>query len=254
MVTGVHAVFFTRDYEGARAFFRDVLGFCAVDAEGGWLIFALPPAELAAHPTEGDDQHVLYLMCDDVHATVEELQGKGAEFIRPISDERPRQGSMTETSSPGLTSYWMLHKRPDVPCRAAGSPGQAQADRWLVYALPMPASADEPARLSAEEHAQWWQATGAHELRQILYWRWDPIGISEAFPATWDEYDAYMGRVLILAREDATEDVIAAYLDAVESDSITLRTDEATRRDVARRVLSWYEDSLDRWQQGQISH
>ncbi len=52
MVTGVHAVFFTRDYEGARAFFRDVLGFCAVDAEGGWLIFALPPAELAAHPTD----------------------------------------------------------------------------------------------------------------------------------------------------------------------------------------------------------
>ena len=67
---------------------RDVLGFSSVDAGGGgWLIFALPPAELAAHPTDGDGRHELHLMCDDVHATVEELSRKGVEFVRPVSDE-----------------------------------------------------------------------------------------------------------------------------------------------------------------------
>jgi catechol 2,3-dioxygenase-like lactoylglutathione lyase family enzyme len=72
VITGVHAVIFTSDAEGVRAFFRDVLGLSSVDAGGGWLIFALPPAELAAHPTDGEGHHELYLMCDDVQATVEE--------------------------------------------------------------------------------------------------------------------------------------------------------------------------------------
>ena len=70
MITGVHAVMFTTDAERDRAFFRDVLELRSVDAGGGWLIFALPPAELAAHPAEGGGQIELYLMCDDVHATV----------------------------------------------------------------------------------------------------------------------------------------------------------------------------------------
>jgi catechol 2,3-dioxygenase-like lactoylglutathione lyase family enzyme len=66
MITGAHAVVFSRDADALRAFFRDVLGFPSVDAGGGWLIFALPPAELAAHPAEEDGRHELYLMCDDV--------------------------------------------------------------------------------------------------------------------------------------------------------------------------------------------
>jgi hypothetical protein len=76
MITGVHVVSFTKDAEGLRSFIRDVLGFPSVDAGGGWLIFALPPAELAAHPTDGKGHHELYLMCDDVHATVAELKDK----------------------------------------------------------------------------------------------------------------------------------------------------------------------------------
>jgi catechol 2,3-dioxygenase-like lactoylglutathione lyase family enzyme len=87
VITGVHAVIFTKDADGVRAFVRDVLGFPSVDAGGGWLIFALPPAELGIHPTDGDGQHELYLMCDDIAATVEELGSKGVEFTRPISDE-----------------------------------------------------------------------------------------------------------------------------------------------------------------------
>ena len=87
MITGVHAIIFTTDAERDRAFFQDVLEFPSVDAGGGWLIFALPPAELAAHPAEEGGRHELYLMCDDVHATVAELKAKGVDFARPISDE-----------------------------------------------------------------------------------------------------------------------------------------------------------------------
>ena len=87
MITGVHTVIFTTDAEADRAFFRDVLELPSVDAGGGWLIFALPPAELAAHPADENGRHELYLMCDDVHATVEELKTKGVEFSRSPSDE-----------------------------------------------------------------------------------------------------------------------------------------------------------------------
>jgi glyoxalase/bleomycin resistance protein/dioxygenase superfamily protein len=87
MINGAHAMIFSRETEAVRAFLRDTLEFPSVDAGGGWLIFALPPAELAAHPTEGDLHHELYLMCDDIQATVEELSGKGVEFTGPVSDE-----------------------------------------------------------------------------------------------------------------------------------------------------------------------
>jgi predicted enzyme related to lactoylglutathione lyase len=87
MITGVHAVILTTDAERDRAFFRDVLKFPLVDAGDGWLIFALPPAELAAHPAAEGGQHELYLMCDDVHASVAELKAKGVDVARPISDE-----------------------------------------------------------------------------------------------------------------------------------------------------------------------
>ena len=86
MITGVHAIIFASQAEEVRAFLRDVLGFPSVDAGGGWLIFACPPAELAAHPTESDEHHELYLMCDDIHTTVNELTAKGVEFTGPVSD------------------------------------------------------------------------------------------------------------------------------------------------------------------------
>lgn len=87
MITGVHATVFTPDADALRAFFDEVLGFSSVDAGGGWPIFALPPAELAAHPSDHGSRHELYLMCDDIEATVEDLQTNGVEFARPISDE-----------------------------------------------------------------------------------------------------------------------------------------------------------------------
>jgi predicted enzyme related to lactoylglutathione lyase len=87
VITGAHSIVYTQDAEALRAFFRDVLGFGSVDAGGGWLIFALPPAELAAHPAENGGRHELYLMCDDIGATMRELEERGAELAGPPSDE-----------------------------------------------------------------------------------------------------------------------------------------------------------------------
>jgi len=87
MITGVHAIVFSPDAEKVRAFFADVLNLSSVDAGGGWLIFALPPAELAVHPVDGGARHELYLMCDDIHATLAELQAKGVEVASDISDQ-----------------------------------------------------------------------------------------------------------------------------------------------------------------------
>ena len=87
MITGVHAIVFSQEAEQVRAFLKDVLGLSSVDAGGGWLIFALPPAELAVHPADGDGRHELYLMCDDIHATLAELRGKGVEVARDVSDQ-----------------------------------------------------------------------------------------------------------------------------------------------------------------------
>ena len=87
MITGIHAIVFSPDAEKVRAFFADVLGLSSVDVGRGWLIFALPPAELAVHPADGDGRHELYLMCDDIHATLADLQAKGVEVARAVSDQ-----------------------------------------------------------------------------------------------------------------------------------------------------------------------
>lgn len=86
MIVGAHAIVSSRDAAATRAFLRDVLGLRGVDAGGGWLIFALPPAEVAAHPAEpgGEDVHRLYLMCDDLRATMRELKSRGARFARRV--------------------------------------------------------------------------------------------------------------------------------------------------------------------------
>lgn len=88
MITGVHAVLFSREAEQVRAFLADVLGLSSVDAGGRWLIFALPPAELAVHPADGDSRPELYLMCDDIQATLADLRARGAEIAREVTDQR----------------------------------------------------------------------------------------------------------------------------------------------------------------------
>jgi catechol 2,3-dioxygenase-like lactoylglutathione lyase family enzyme len=86
VINGLHAIVFSPEADKVRAFFGDVLGLPSVDAGQGWLIFAAPPAELAVHPADGDGRHELYLMCDDIHATLAELRGKGVEVAREVTD------------------------------------------------------------------------------------------------------------------------------------------------------------------------
>ena len=80
-------ILFSADADADRAFFADVLGHSHVDAGGGWLIFALPPAELAMHPAE-TPAHELYFMCDELDATMRELEAKGVEFTQEVTEER----------------------------------------------------------------------------------------------------------------------------------------------------------------------
>jgi catechol 2,3-dioxygenase-like lactoylglutathione lyase family enzyme len=86
VINGLHAIVFSPEADKVRSFFGEVLGLAAVDAGQGWLIFAAPPAELAVHPADSRS-HELYLMCDDIHATLAELGGKGVEVAREVSDQ-----------------------------------------------------------------------------------------------------------------------------------------------------------------------
>ncbi len=99
MIFGAHAVIYSRDAPADRAFFRDVLGYPSVDAGHGWLIFALPPAELAIHPDDGGGGgHALYLMCDDLRSQMDELAGRG---VHCSEVEEARWGSVTSIPLPG---------------------------------------------------------------------------------------------------------------------------------------------------------
>jgi catechol 2,3-dioxygenase-like lactoylglutathione lyase family enzyme len=104
VIAGVHTILFAEDADAARAFFRDVLELPAVDAGEGWLIFGLPPGELALHPGPGQDravgQHELFLMCHDIEGTVAELEQRGVEFTAPVTDEG--YGLMTRLRVPGV--------------------------------------------------------------------------------------------------------------------------------------------------------
>jgi catechol 2,3-dioxygenase-like lactoylglutathione lyase family enzyme len=98
MISGAHIILYSKDAEADRAFFRDVLGFKSVDAGHGWLIFALPPAEAAIHPSDQHAAHELYLMCEDLKAEMASLEKKGAK----CSEVREaRWGSIAKIQLPG---------------------------------------------------------------------------------------------------------------------------------------------------------
>ncbi|GAA1968517.1 VOC family protein [Amycolatopsis minnesotensis] len=108
MFSGAHVIIHSRDAEADRAFFRDVLHYPHVDAGHGWLIFKLPPAEIAVHPAE-EPQHEFYFMCDDVEAAVAELTAKGVEFTHPVTDAR--WGRLTRFRLPGGGEVGMYEPR-----------------------------------------------------------------------------------------------------------------------------------------------
>jgi len=99
LISGAHVIIYSRDAEADRSFFKDVLGLDSVDSGGGWLIFALPPAEVAFHPTEEEERHEFYLLCEDIEATARELERKGVPLKRPFDEAR--WGRVTEITLPG---------------------------------------------------------------------------------------------------------------------------------------------------------
>lgn len=99
MIDGAHVIIYSTDAAADREFLRAVLGFRHVDAGDGWLIFDLPPAEVGVHPTDVPAAQELYLMCDDVDKTVEELAGADVEFTEPITDQG--WGRVTKIRLPG---------------------------------------------------------------------------------------------------------------------------------------------------------
>ncbi|MFJ6052495.1 VOC family protein [Streptomyces sp. NPDC092307] len=110
MISGAHVVLHSQDAEADRAFIRDVLGFPGVDAGGGWLIFQLPPAEVAVHPADGPPRHELFLMCDDLDSQLDEFRARGVEITRPIGEQR--WGRLTAIGLPSgaeLPLYEPLH-------------------------------------------------------------------------------------------------------------------------------------------------
>ena len=99
MISGAHIIIYSKDAEADRAFFRDVLGFTSVDAGHGWLIFALPPAEAAFHPSdEIGSAHELYFMCDDLKAEMASLAKKN---VKCSAIQEQRWGSITKIQLPG---------------------------------------------------------------------------------------------------------------------------------------------------------
>ena len=113
MLTGAHAILFAHDAEAARAFLSGTLNLRSVDAGGGWQIFTLPPAELAVHPTDGAPRHELYLTCDDIEATLAELEGKGVRVTQPVSDEG--WGLLARVAVPGLGELGIYEPRHPSP-------------------------------------------------------------------------------------------------------------------------------------------
>jgi hypothetical protein len=114
MIIGAHSVIYSTDAEADRTFLRDVLKLTNVDVGHGWLIFGLPPAEVAVHPSEKNDVHEFYLMCDDVDAFITELT-KHQIACDPVLDQG--YGLFTQLTLPGggkLGVYQPRHARPNA--------------------------------------------------------------------------------------------------------------------------------------------
>jgi len=112
MITGAHAIIYSKDPKADLAFFRDVLQLPNVDAGGGWLIFRLPPSEVAVHPSEGDDKHELYLMSDDIDDFIRKMAAAGIQ-CSPVQQQR--WGKLTDLTLPGggkIGVYEPLHPQP----------------------------------------------------------------------------------------------------------------------------------------------
>jgi hypothetical protein len=136
MITGAHAIIYSTNAEADRAFLRDVLRFTHVDVGDGWLIFGLPPAEVAVHPSGENDTHELYFMCDNVAAFVSEMSGQGIDCTVV---ENLGWGLRTQLTLPGggrLGVYEPRHARPAQATSAAAKRKPARRSSRKAVAKP----------------------------------------------------------------------------------------------------------------------
>jgi hypothetical protein len=122
MIHGAHVIVYSKDAEADRAFFRDVLRYPYADAGHGWLIFALPPAEIAVHPSDENDVQELYLMCDDVHALIAEMKAKRV-MCSAVHEER--WGSITNLTLPGGGKIGVYQPKHPSPLAKAAAKAKA---------------------------------------------------------------------------------------------------------------------------------
>ena len=112
MIDGAHVIIYSKDAEADKAFFRDVLKFGHVDVGRGWLIFKLPPSEVAVHPSDENGVHEFYFMCDDLNAEMARLKQAGVNCAPPTAQA---WGTLTHLTLPGggkLGLYQPRHARP----------------------------------------------------------------------------------------------------------------------------------------------
>ena len=107
----------------------------------------------------------------------------------------------------------------------------------------------EPVDLTRDQFARWWREIGERELRQVLYWRWDPIGVAGSFPITADEYDDYGPGVVALLLAGASGEDVADHLAFLERETIGVLHDETRCAEVATLLTDWFANSVDLWQQ-----
>lgn len=117
MINGAHVVIYSKDAEADRKFFRDVLQFPSVDAGHGWLIFEMPPLEAAFHDAESNDKHELYLMCDDLAATLTDFKAKNVK-ISEVSEQR--WGKLASLTLPGGGKVGIYEAKHASPLKRRG--------------------------------------------------------------------------------------------------------------------------------------
>jgi hypothetical protein len=158
MITGAHAIIYSKNADADRDFLRDVLRFTHVDVGGGWLIFGLPPAEVAVHPSDSESVHELYLMTDDVEAFIAEMAGHGLA-CSPVTSQG--WGMLTELTLPGggkLGVYQPRHASPP----AMGTPmakARATAKKAVAGARATAKKAVAGAKVQAKKAAAGAKAT-----------------------------------------------------------------------------------------------
>jgi len=149
MLIGAHAILYSTNAQADREFLRDVLGLPHVDAGSGWLIFGLPPTEVAVHPSEAEEKHELYFMCADVAAFVATMGGLGIA-CSPVHDEG--WGLLTHITLPGggrVGVYQPRHARP----QAASVPGKSKRKGGAAKRRSAKASKAKPAKRFAKKSA-----------------------------------------------------------------------------------------------------